>query len=222
MFPISRYFYFPPFKEKNPWHGTETMFPLSWCCYFPPFTGKKFPDMELKQCSLYLAVVIFRSICAKKSLTWNWNYVPYISLLLFSAQCGKTIPWHETETMFPLSRYCYFPPFMEKKNSWHGTEILFPISCCRYLLLNMGKNSLTWTWNYVPFISLLLFSAQYEKKFPWHRTETMFPFSRCCYFPHNVEENLYFVWRGGGRTDTIHHGPQLCPSPPPPPSWWTI
>ncbi len=114
---------------------------FSRCFLFSVQYGKKFPDIKLKLCTLYLVVVIFCPILEKNSLTWNWNYDPFISLLLFSAQYGKKIPWHGPETMIPLSRCCYF-------------------------LSNMEKNSLTWTWNYVPFISLLLFSVQYGKKFP--------------------------------------------------------
>ncbi len=162
------YYFLHNIEGKLPWHGTEL-----WC-------------------SFYLDVVILRPLWEKNSLTGNSNSVPYISLLLFSAQYGKK-----------------FPDIELKLFSLYLAIVIFR--------LIWGKISQTWNWNYDPFISLLLFSAQYGKKIPWHETETMFPLSRCCYFPHNVEENLYFVWRGGGRTDTIHHGPQLCPSPPPSP-----
>ncbi len=99
---------------------------------------KKIPDVKLKLCYLYLAVVIFRTLWGKKL---SWTETIFSLIRFFSALYGKKISCHGTETMFPISRCFYFPPFKK-------------------------KNSLTWNWNYVPSILMLLFSAQYGKKFP--------------------------------------------------------
>ncbi len=176
------------------------MFPISNCCYFLPSYGKKFPDMELKLWSLFFSLFLFSVQYGKKFPDMELKLCTlYLAVVIFGPILEKT-PWHGTELCSLYLAVVIFRPICEKI-PWHGTETMFPLSRCCYFPPNTGKNPLTWNWDYVPFISLLLFSAQCGGEF-------VFCLKRRRKDRHNTSWPLAV--------------PLPPPPTPPPPPWWTI